>query len=40
MDDLGVFGPRLQVAMFDRNELLPEAEVEAFTARARAWFGG
>jgi diadenosine tetraphosphate (Ap4A) HIT family hydrolase len=38
MDDLGVFGPMLQVTMFDREESPPEPEVEAFADRARVWF--
>lgn len=32
----GLYGLRLQLAMFERGEALPPAEVEAFSARARA----
>jgi ATP adenylyltransferase len=35
MDDLSAYGPRLQVAMFDRNEAPPEPDVEAATIRLR-----
>ena len=38
MDEHGTYGPALQVAMFDRGELPPENEVEAFADRARAAF--
>jgi diadenosine tetraphosphate (Ap4A) HIT family hydrolase len=34
----GLLGPYLQVAMFDRNEPPPEAEVEAIADRFRDWF--
>jgi ATP adenylyltransferase len=38
MDELGgLYGPRLQVAMFDRDEAPPTREVEAIAARLRAW---
>jgi diadenosine tetraphosphate (Ap4A) HIT family hydrolase len=36
MSRFGVYGPALQVAMFQAGEELPEAEVEAFCERARA----
>jgi diadenosine tetraphosphate (Ap4A) HIT family hydrolase len=36
MDDLGDYGPHLQVAMFDANETPPRDEVVAFAERARA----
>ena len=32
----GLYGPRLQLAMFERGDALPPAEVEAFSARVRA----
>ena len=32
-------GAKVQVAMFDANVMPPRDEVEAFAARARAWFG-
>ena len=35
MDRYGVYGPALQVAMFEAGEPLPEDEVEAFCERAR-----
>jgi diadenosine tetraphosphate (Ap4A) HIT family hydrolase len=38
MDDFGVYGPHLTVAMFDRGELPEPDEVEAFAERARAAF--
>ena len=38
MDELDSFGPRLQFAMFEANELPPADEVEAFADRARAAF--
>jgi diadenosine tetraphosphate (Ap4A) HIT family hydrolase len=38
MEDYGIYGPHLQVAMFDAGIALPEAEVEAFADRARAAF--
>jgi diadenosine tetraphosphate (Ap4A) HIT family hydrolase len=38
MDEYGAHGPVLQVAMFGAGEQPPEAEVEAFAARARALF--
>jgi hypothetical protein len=31
-------GPHLQVAMFDRNDPPPEAEVEAIAVEFREWF--
>ena len=36
MDEFGLHGAKLQVAMFDRGELPDEREVEAFADRARA----
>ncbi len=39
MDEIGVFGPHLQVAMFDRDEPPPKAEVERFADRARDLLG-
>ncbi len=38
MEAHGVYGPTLQVAMFEAGELPPEPEVEAFADRARALF--
>jgi diadenosine tetraphosphate (Ap4A) HIT family hydrolase len=38
MDEFGLVGPHLQVAMFDRREYPDEREVEAFAARARELF--
>ncbi len=38
MDEHGVYGPKLQVGMFQHGELPPEAEVERFADRARAEF--
>lgn len=35
MDELGAFGPRLQVAMFDRNESPSVGDVEDVAARLR-----
>jgi diadenosine tetraphosphate (Ap4A) HIT family hydrolase len=35
MDEFGLHGPRLQVAMFDRGEPPDDREVEAFAERAR-----
>jgi diadenosine tetraphosphate (Ap4A) HIT family hydrolase len=35
MDEFGVHGPKLQVAMLDRGDLPDEREVEAFADRAR-----
>jgi hypothetical protein len=40
MDAFGVYGPHLQVGMFDANIAPPEAEVETFADRARAAFRG
>lgn len=40
MDEIGDYGPHLQVAMFDANELPPRDEVVAFAERARAALGG
>ena len=39
MDEVGDYGPHLQVAMFDANETPPRAEVAAFAERARAALG-
>jgi diadenosine tetraphosphate (Ap4A) HIT family hydrolase len=39
MDELDAFGPRLQVAMFDRGEEPGSAEVEEYAERARVAFG-
>ncbi len=39
MDEIGVFGPHLQVAMFDRDVQPPKAEVERFADRARDLLG-
>jgi len=36
--EYGAYGPRLQVAMFEAAEALPEVEVLAFADRARAVF--
>jgi diadenosine tetraphosphate (Ap4A) HIT family hydrolase len=38
MDEFGDYGPHLTVAMFERGELPPPDEVEAFADRARAAF--
>ena len=38
MDEHGVHGPALQVAMFKRGALPPEDEVALFADRARAVF--
>jgi diadenosine tetraphosphate (Ap4A) HIT family hydrolase len=38
MDELGLHGPRLQVAMFDRGELPDPAEAASFAAQARGLF--
>ena len=38
MNEYGAYGPRLQVAMFEAAEALPENEVVAFADRARAAF--
>jgi len=38
MNEYGAYGPRLQVAMFEAAEALPEVEVLAFADRARAVF--
>jgi len=38
MDTYGVYGPHLQLAMFDADIAPPEAAVEAFADRARAAF--
>jgi hypothetical protein len=38
MNEYGTVGPALQVALFERDELPPAAEVEAFADRARAAF--
>jgi diadenosine tetraphosphate (Ap4A) HIT family hydrolase len=38
MDDHGAYGPKLQLAMFERGELPPVDEVDAFADRARAAF--
>ena len=40
MDGIGVYGPHLQTAMLDRNELPPKAEVERFAERAREVLAG
>jgi hypothetical protein len=40
MDSYAIYGPHLQVAMFDAGIAPPEAEVEAFADRARAAFRG
>lgn len=40
MESYGIYGPHLQVAMFDAGIAPPEAEVEAFANRARAAFRG
>ena len=40
MDSYGIYGPHLQVAMFDAGIAPPEAEVEAFADRARSAFRG
>ncbi|HLG07240.1 MAG TPA: hypothetical protein VI409_01055 [Gaiellaceae bacterium] len=40
MAELDAFGPRLQVAMFDRNELPPSDAVEAVAVQLRARLGG
>jgi hypothetical protein len=40
MDEIGDYGPHLQVAMFDANETPPRDEVVAFAKRARAALGG
>jgi diadenosine tetraphosphate (Ap4A) HIT family hydrolase len=37
--DLGVYGPRMQAAMFERGEPVDPEAAEAFAQRARAWFG-
>jgi len=34
----GIYGPHLQVAMFDRNETPPPAGVEAVASQLRSWF--
>jgi hypothetical protein len=34
----GKHGVRLQVEMFDRKVVPPEPDVDAMSARARAWF--
>jgi diadenosine tetraphosphate (Ap4A) HIT family hydrolase len=39
MDEHGAYGPSLQLAMFERGDLPPADEVEAFADRARAAFG-
>ena len=39
MDEHGAHGPALQLAMFERGDLPPEAQVDAFADRARAAFG-
>jgi ATP adenylyltransferase len=39
MDDHGAYGPKLQLAMFQRGELPSVDEVDAFADRARAAFG-
>lgn len=39
MNELGSYGPSLQVAMFDRDKTLPLADVAVFADRARAAFG-
>jgi diadenosine tetraphosphate (Ap4A) HIT family hydrolase len=38
MDEFGRYGPHLTVAMFDRGELPPAEDVEAFAGRARQLF--
>ena len=38
MDEIGDFGPHLQVAMFERAEYPPRDEVEPFAERVRARF--
>jgi diadenosine tetraphosphate (Ap4A) HIT family hydrolase len=39
MDEFGgIYGPHLQVAMFDRNDPPPPVEVEAVCSRLRGWF--
>jgi diadenosine tetraphosphate (Ap4A) HIT family hydrolase len=39
MDEFGgLYGPHLQVAMFDRNQKPPATEVEAIASRLRGWF--
>ena len=38
MQRFDAYGPLLQVSMFQANEMPPLAEVEAFAARAGAWF--
>jgi diadenosine tetraphosphate (Ap4A) HIT family hydrolase len=40
MDEIGVYGPHLQTAMFDRNEPPPKDQVERFADRARELFSG
>jgi diadenosine tetraphosphate (Ap4A) HIT family hydrolase len=39
MDEIGDYGPQLQVAMFEANETPPREEVVAFAERARALLG-
>jgi diadenosine tetraphosphate (Ap4A) HIT family hydrolase len=39
MDEIGVYGPYLQVAMFDAEETPPRDEVVRFAERARAALG-
>jgi diadenosine tetraphosphate (Ap4A) HIT family hydrolase len=36
MDEIGDYGPHLQVAMFDRGELPPRPQVESFADEARS----
>ncbi len=38
MDELDAHGPRLQVAMFDRNDGPAMSEVDTIAARLRLWF--
>jgi diadenosine tetraphosphate (Ap4A) HIT family hydrolase len=40
MDEIGDYGPHLQVTMFDANETPPRDEVIAFAESARAALGG
>ena len=40
MDELGAYGPKLQVAMFERGEAPPADEVERFAARAAELLSG
>ena len=39
MNEHGAHGPALQLAMFERGDLPPKAQVDAFADRARAAFG-